>query len=89
MSDKGPGSRIEIHRMLKQLLKEIREVKNEMNVFEESKENARQGDRYLLLLNKKEARLLIEMTEAAAEANKRKRTWKTMFKKLEACLWCY
>ena len=60
-----------------------------MIVFEESQEKARQGNQYLLLLNKKEAQLLIDMTEAAAEANKRKRTWKAMFKKLEACLWCY
>lgn len=44
---------------------------------------------FVLLLSKKEARTLMDIAEAAQEANKRKTTFRSWRKKLEACLSCW
>ena len=60
-----------------------------MDVFSNVPKNYKDSDRYLLELNKKEARALIEAVQAASDANKRKSSFKTLLKHLEDCLEIY
>ncbi len=59
-----------------------------MKVFNEETGNGT-GNNFLLMLDKKEARTLIDMAEAALESNKRKQSFRNVLKKLESCLLVY
>jgi len=59
-----------------------------MQVFNEETLGKRKG-KHMLLLDSKEARIFIEMAEEACKHNKRKGTWKKVFKGLEDKLYCY
>ena len=47
------------------------------------------GTTFALILDKKEARLLVDMAGAASNAHKRKSSFRNLKKKLEAELWCF
>jgi len=50
-----------------------------MKVFAENTK----GNEHIIMMSQAEARLLYEMIEKAAEQNKRKKSYKTMVKKLD------
>ena len=60
-----------------------------MKCMYEEKGNGEQGDTFVLILDKKEAQQLVDIAEAAAEANKRKASFKTWKDKLVHCLPCF
>lgn len=58
-----------------------------MKVFnEETTEGEKRSDVHLLMLTTKEAKVLVEMAEAACEANKRRPSFKKLRKELDARL---
>ena len=59
-----------------------------MKVFNEDL-GGKTGYSFILLLDKKEAKTLMEIVETACQANKRKTTFKNWKKKLEERLCCY
>jgi spermidine/putrescine-binding protein len=59
-----------------------------MDVYNEETLGKRKG-KHILMLDSKEARILIDMVEFACKGNKKKRTWKKIFEGLEGKLDCY
>ena len=59
-----------------------------MKVFNPSDEEKRNKE-FILLLDKSEAVLLVDMAEAAALANPRKKNFKVIAKKLNEQLYCF
>jgi len=51
--------------------------------------NCEEPKSFVLILNKREAQTLLEIVEAAQEANKRKSTFRAWRKKLEDRLCCF
>ena len=60
-----------------------------MKVFNEEPDKNKKPDAYILVLNKKEAKLLIEMAEAAKITHTRRTWFKKIHKELEEKLACY
>ncbi len=61
-----------------------------MKVFtREMPDSAKKPDTFILILDKREARTLVEIAEAAYKANKRRSTFRTWHKKLEELLVCW
>ena len=56
-----------------------------MEIFESSDSN----NKSILIMEKKEAQLLVSMIENAAEQNKKKLTWKKMAELLTSKLSCF
>lgn len=59
-----------------------------MEIFNESK-NGGSGSRHILIIDSKEAKDLVDMSEEAIKHNKRKTRWKKISKRLNSDLCCY
>jgi hypothetical protein len=60
-----------------------------MKIFNEEMGHAGKGNTFVLILDRREAKQLIEIAEAAATANKRKSSFRQWAKKLTELLYCY
>jgi hypothetical protein len=60
-----------------------------MKIFYQESETGIQGNLFVLIIDKKEAKTLVEIAEAAAAANKKKQTFKRWAKELIECLPCF
>ncbi len=55
----------------------------------DSKGKYKPGNTYILVMDRQEAQTLLNIAEAAFNANKRRSTFRTWWKKLENCLECF
>lgn len=60
-----------------------------MRVLNEATATGKSSNTYVLIMDKREARTLLEIAEAAFKANKRRSSFRRWWKKLEDCLECF
>ena len=60
-----------------------------MKIFNEETLCEGKSDMWILVLNKKEAMMLVKMADAAAKSNKRKKSWYKMWEELYSKLCCF
>lgn len=60
-----------------------------MKILSETEVVGKGRNVYVLILDKREARTLVEIAEAAYKANKRRSSFRAWKKKLTECLDCY
>lgn len=60
-----------------------------MIILNEEPAKGKKPDNYVMIINTKEAKLLVEMINAAAEANSKKKTWVKFVEEVNDRLTCF
>lgn len=67
----------------------MQQIRRKMKIFNEEPKPNHDPNAFVIILDKKEARTLVEIVEAAEKANKRRSSFRAWRKKLQERLMCY